>query len=40
MYFIIDIEDFGIDVCMILDYCDYYKGFLGGEYCRLGLLLF
>ena len=37
-YFTIDIEDPGTDACMILDYRDYYKGFLGGEHCRPGLL--
>ena len=37
-YFSIDIEEFGTDTCMILDFNDSYKAYFGDEQCRPRLL--
>lgn len=40
MYFIIYIEEFGIDICLILDFKDLYVMFMGELCCRFLLLFF
>lgn len=40
MYFIIYIEEFGIDICLILDFQDLYVMFMGELCCRFLLLFF